>query len=110
LQERFHRLTWLLHYATWTWQDRAIAVSAAVAASIRANVGTRVPVDIVLNRVDVDRFRRCARRLLEAMSMECAPVCTAVGGIPEVIRPGETGMLAEPRRPDQLARVAGDLL
>ena len=33
--------------------------------------------------------------LLEAMSMECIPVCTAVGGIPEVLTDGVDGKLAE---------------
>lgn len=33
--------------------------------------------------------------LLEAMAMECAPVCTTVGGIPEVIRAGRNGLLTE---------------
>ena len=31
--------------------------------------------------------------LLEAMSMECAVVCTDAGGIPELIRSGEDGFL-----------------
>jgi L-malate glycosyltransferase len=41
--------------------------------------------------------------LLEAMAMECVPVCTAVGGIPEVIDTGKNGVLTETGRPDQLA-------
>jgi glycosyltransferase involved in cell wall biosynthesis len=41
--------------------------------------------------------------LLEAMAMQCVPVCTAVGGIPEVIRDRANGYLTEPSRPDQLA-------
>jgi L-malate glycosyltransferase len=48
--------------------------------------------------------------LLEAMAMECAPVCTAVGGIPEVIREGETGLLAPSGRPELLAAAVGSLL
>lgn len=41
--------------------------------------------------------------LLEAMAMECAPVCTAVGGIPEVIRDGCNGFLTRPAQPRELA-------
>lgn len=48
--------------------------------------------------------------LLEAMSMECAVVCTAVGGIPEAIRDGESGFLVEPRNPEVLARVTSAVL
>lgn len=214
LQERFHPATRWLNRATWSWQERVIAVSGDVADSIHSRIGTGVPVDVVLNGVDVNRFRRvdadgasirrqygipenapvigtvavfrvqkrlqdwlaAARSLLdrfpearfllvgdgplreevetalrvhrleqavflpglkedvrpylaamdiymmssifeglpvallEAMSMECLPVCTAVGGIPEVIRSGENGFLAEPERPEQLAQIAGDLV
>jgi L-malate glycosyltransferase len=214
LQERFHPATRLLNRATWGWQRRAIAVSADVAASIHANLGDAVPVRVVLNGVDVGRFRRGAvdagpvrarygipdgapvvgtvavfrvqKRLqdwiaaarairdrhpdthfllvgdgplredviagvmragleevvhlpglqeevrpylaamdvymmssmfeglpvalLEAMSMGCVPVCTSVGGIPEVLRPGVNGVLVEPQRPGLLADAAGALL
>jgi L-malate glycosyltransferase len=48
--------------------------------------------------------------LLEAMSMECVPVCTAVGGIPELVRPGENGMLVEAGRPELLAQAVGHVL
>lgn len=48
--------------------------------------------------------------LLEAMSMECVPVCTAVGGIPEVVRSGENGVLTRPRDPVAAAAAVTDLL
>ena len=48
--------------------------------------------------------------LLEAMAMECGIVSTAVGGIPEVIRSGENGLLVEPFDPRALARAADELL
>jgi glycosyltransferase involved in cell wall biosynthesis len=48
--------------------------------------------------------------LLEAMSMRCGVVATSVGGIPEVIRDEENGLLAEPRRPDILAGLASRML
>lgn len=212
--ERYHPWTRRLNLATWRWQDRVIAVSAGVAESIRAHVRSGVPVDVVLNGVDVERFRRdavepgpvreelgippgapvvgtvavfrvqkrldlwleAAREirescpdahfivvgdgplreelvrksvelgltrsvhfpglredvrpylaamdvylmssifeglpvaLLEAMSMGCVPVCTAVGGIPEVVRSGENGWLTEAGDVRQLAARAVALL
>lgn len=42
--------------------------------------------------------------LLEAMALGVPPICTAVGGIPEVISNGVNGFLVEPERPDLLAR------
>jgi L-malate glycosyltransferase len=213
-QERYHRVTRGLNAYTWSWQARAVAVSADVADSIRTHIGAQVPLDVVLNGVDVDRFQRdrvdagtvrerygiphdapvvgtvavfrtqkrlqdwieaahllserapAARfivvgdgplrdeivahtdrlgmndrvhfaglqeevrpflaamdvymmssifeglpvALLEAMSMECVPVCTAVGGIPELIRSGENGVLTEPERPEELAAAVAALL
>ena len=41
--------------------------------------------------------------LLEAMIAGKAVIATPVGGIPEVIRDGETGLLVPPQRPDHLA-------
>ena len=48
--------------------------------------------------------------LLEAMSMGCVPVCTAVGGIPEAVTTGETGMLTEPGNARALAEATISLL
>ena len=48
--------------------------------------------------------------LLEAMAMRCAPVCTAVGGIPEVMRDELAAYLTEAGHPGQLAERVGDLL
>lgn len=213
-QERYHGLTRRLNSASWSWQERVIAVSADVADSIARHMGRRVPVAVVLNGVDVEWFRRTAINaaavrselgipqearvvgtvavfrsqkrlgdwleaaravrdrhpgthfllvgagplypetvaraaelglggsvhfaglqqevrpylaamdvymmssvfeglpvaLLEAMSMGCAPVCTAVGGIPEVISHGQNGYLVEAGRPEELARSVATLL
>lgn len=48
--------------------------------------------------------------LLEAMAMRCAPVCTAVGGIPEVMRDELGAYLTEPGHPQQLADRVAELL
>jgi glycosyltransferase involved in cell wall biosynthesis len=41
--------------------------------------------------------------LLEALAMGRPVVATKVGGIPDMVRDGQTGVLIEPNRPDQLA-------
>lgn len=54
--ERYHPLTRRLNLMTWRWQNRVIAVSAEVASSIKTHVRLPLPVDIVLNGVDVRHF------------------------------------------------------
>lgn len=49
------------------------------------------------------------RVLLEASAAGRPTVATAVGGIPEVIRDGDTGILCEPKQPAQLASAIDDL-
>ncbi len=48
--------------------------------------------------------------ILEAMAMRRPAVCTAVGGLPEMIEDGVTGYLVPPRDPDALARALGSVL
>ncbi len=48
--------------------------------------------------------------LLEAMAQGLAIIATSVGGIPEVIVDGETGLLVEPERSDALAAAIARLL
>jgi len=48
--------------------------------------------------------------LLQAMAMERAVVASSVGGVPEVIRNGETGLLVQPRDPAALAHQIAWLL
>ena len=54
----------------------------------------------VLSSVTVECFPIA---LLEAMACARPAVCTAVGGIPEMINDGETGYLVPPKDPQQLA-------
>jgi glycosyltransferase involved in cell wall biosynthesis len=48
--------------------------------------------------------------LLQALAMARPVVGTQVGGIPEVVFPGETGLLVPPKDPAALARAMGQLM
>lgn len=48
--------------------------------------------------------------LLQAMAMAKPVVGTSVGGIPEVVIEGETGLLVPPRHPQALAQAMGQLM
>ena len=48
--------------------------------------------------------------ILEAMAAAKPVVATAVGGIPEFVVPGETGLLVQPGNPAHLAQAIGSLL
>jgi glycosyltransferase involved in cell wall biosynthesis len=48
--------------------------------------------------------------LLEALAMELPVVATAVGGVPEVVEPGVSGILVPPGQPEDLAEAVVDLL
>ncbi len=41
--------------------------------------------------------------VVEALAVGCPVIATAVGGVPEVVRDGENGLLVAPRDPDALA-------
>lgn len=57
-QERYHILTRKINQFTFNWQSRAIAVSADVAESINSNIRPAVPIEVILNGVNVEKFRR----------------------------------------------------
>lgn len=50
------------------------------------------------------------RSILEALSMEFPVIATNVGGIPEIIQDGVTGILIEPYNPDQISKAVASLL
>ena len=48
--------------------------------------------------------------LMEAMACGCCVVASNVGGNPELVKPGETGLLFKPRDPDDLASTLRTLI
>jgi len=70
-------------------------------------LGFQTDIQVVLEALDVFTLPSLSETLgyalLEAMSMELAAVGSTVGGIPEVIVQGKTGLLVPPRNPDRLA-------
>ena len=66
---------------------------------------TRLPTSAAADLVVLPvATRRSARSsALEALALERAVVATAVGGTPDVVRPGETGWLVPPEQPGALA-------
>jgi glycosyltransferase involved in cell wall biosynthesis len=51
----------------------------------------------------------CSVAILEAMACARAVVVTRVGGTPEIVEDGRTGLIVEPRRPDELATAVMEL-
>ena len=56
------------------------------------------------------RKENCPMALLEAMAAGKACVASGVGGVPELIENGKTGLLVRPGNPGELARAMGRLL
>jgi glycosyltransferase involved in cell wall biosynthesis len=77
-------------------------------------LGRRADVPSVLVRCDVVAHPSWAEgfpnAVLEAMCAARPVVATRVGGVPEVMRDGEHGLLVEPRRPAELASALQRLL
>lgn len=63
--------------------------------------------DVVVCASTVEPFGRC---LIEAMACAKPVVATRVGGIPEVVLDGETGILVSPKSPTELADAVQRLL
>jgi glycosyltransferase involved in cell wall biosynthesis len=77
-------------------------------------LGVRHDVDAILRCADVGAissdFEGRPLFVFECMAAGTPLVATAVGGVPEVIQNGETGLLVPPRDPAALARALGRVL
>jgi glycosyltransferase involved in cell wall biosynthesis len=49
-------------------------------------------------------YEGLGRALTEALACGCPVVASAVNGVPDLVRPGETGLLAEPGDPEAVAK------
>src|SRR5204863_9056036 len=71
----------------------------------RSRRATRVPE--WLSSIDIfvlpSRTEAFSNSLMEAMACGCCAVASDVGGNPELVKPGETGLLFKPQDPDDLA-------
>jgi glycosyltransferase involved in cell wall biosynthesis len=91
-----------------------LAASLGVEKRVRL-VGFRPDVETVLGAADVVAVPSTAPdplpgAALEAGAAGCAVVASSHGGLPEIIRQGETGRLVPPGDPLALARVSAELL
>jgi len=77
--------------------------------------GTRKDIPDLLSTMDIFVLPSCEREglgisIIEAMAAEKPVVAADIGGIPEVVKNGETGFLIPPRNPEALARAIIELL
>lgn len=96
-----------------------LAARVATAAESMPNVrmvltGERTDVPDLLPAFDVfalpSRYEGLPTAVVEAMVAGIPVVATAVNAVPDVVRPGETGLLVPPGRPDLLAAAVRYLL
>jgi glycosyltransferase involved in cell wall biosynthesis len=94
-------------------QARALAAAALPAARV-VFVGERRNVRTLLPALDVfalpSRYEGLPVAIVEAMTCGIPVVATAVNAVPDVVVPGQTGLLVPPQRPDLLAEAVGHLL
>ena len=77
-------------------------------------VDTQTEVERVYTALDLlvvtSRYEGCCNVILEAMATGKPIVATAVGGNPELVIPGQTGLLVPPRQPKRIAEAILTLL
>lgn len=91
------------------WLATRLGVNHAVSfLGYRSDVATIVAVSDVV--VLASLREGCPNALIEAMSLGRPVVATSVGGVPEIARHGETGLLVPPRDPGAIAQAVLRLL
>ena len=88
------------------YQQRIAARARAVCGDAVSLLGTRSDVPAIYADLDVavhpSHSENCGGAV-ESLAAGCPTVATAVGGLPDVVRDGETGWLAPPHDPPRLA-------
>ena len=91
----------------------ALARRLGLEGSVRF-LGRRADIPAILNLLDVvvmpSRWEGLSIALLEAMAAARPVIAAAVGGIPEVVEHGQTGILIPPGEPEQLCAALARLL
>ncbi len=87
---------------------RAVPGARVVLAGERADVPDLLPAFDVFALPS--RYEGLPVAIVEAMVCGIPVVATAVNAVPDLVIPGETGLLVTPHRPDQLAAAVGYLL
>jgi glycosyltransferase involved in cell wall biosynthesis len=77
--------------------------------------GTRKNIPELLNLIDIFVLPSSSREglgisIIEAMAVEKPVVATNIGGVPEVVEDGKTGILVPPKNPEALAGAVIELL
>ncbi len=81
-QERYHFITKTINRLTFNWQTKVIAVSNDVAESIEKNIHPNIPVQTILNGVNVNHFKKNPAAGLEIRkSSQIDQSCIVIGTI-----------------------------
>jgi glycosyltransferase involved in cell wall biosynthesis len=127
LEKRLGRRVTLRVVGDGGWRPDLEREAAALGVAERVEFSGRIPIDALL-----DAYRGCGvfampsrveRRprglwtgeglgivYLEAQACGRPVIASTEGGAPDAIRPGETGLLADPRDPEAIAAAAAELL
>lgn len=77
-------------------------------------IGPREDVPMLLSQAAclllTSDYESCPYTVIEAMAAGVPVVATRVGGVPELVEDGVSGLLVEPGRPEQIAAAIGELL
>lgn len=99
------------------YRRRLVELIEQLGLSGRVSVLPAQPRDgiaLYLNAADVTALAShsegCPNVVIEALACGTPVVATAVGAVPELVRPGETGLIVPPKDPDALAAALADAL